>query len=79
MIFFDIDGTLLDHDRAEMMAAIDFYKDFGQELQYSEAEFGYMWYNLSQKYFEKYLTKELSFQDQRRMRIKDLLGHQLSN
>ncbi|RCW76785.1 HAD family hydrolase [Saliterribacillus persicus] len=79
MIFFDIDGTLLDHEEAEKMAAIDFYKAFGQELEYSEAEFGEIWYNLSIKYFEKFLTKELSFQDQRRMRMKDMFGHQLSN
>lgn len=79
MIFFDIDATLLDHDRAEKMGAIDFYNNFGDELELSEAEFVDQWYTLSIKYFEKFLSKELSFQEQRRMRIKDLFGHHLNN
>jgi putative hydrolase of the HAD superfamily len=79
VIFFDIDATLLDHDRAEKLGAIDFHNNFSDELELSEAEFVDQWYNLSQKYFEKFLTKELSFQEQRRMRIKDLFGHHLDN
>ncbi len=79
MIFFDTDATLLDHDRAEKMGAIDFYKDFGDELELNESKFVDLWYNLSKKYFEKSLTKKLSFQEHRRMRIKDLFGHHLNN
>jgi putative hydrolase of the HAD superfamily len=79
VIFFDIDATLLDHDRAEKLGAIDFHNNFSDELEFSEAEFVDQWYNLSHKYFEKFLTKELSFQEQRRMRIKDLFGHHLDN
>jgi putative hydrolase of the HAD superfamily len=79
VIFFDIDATLLDHDQAEKMGAIDFYKDFENELELSKYEFVDLWFNLSKKYFEKFLTKELSFQEQKRMRIKDLFGHHLNN
>ncbi|WP_416825471.1 HAD family hydrolase [Ectobacillus polymachus] len=79
MIFFDIDETLLDHDQAEKKGAIDFFKEYTDELQLSDTEFVQLWYNLSNKYFEKFLAKELSFQEQRRMRIKDLFGHHLSN
>jgi putative hydrolase of the HAD superfamily len=79
VIFFDIDATLLDHDRAEKMGSIDFFKEYKNELEYSEIEFVDLWYNLSKKYFEKFLAKELSFQEQRRMRIKDLFGRHLNN
>ncbi|WP_308222882.1 HAD family hydrolase (plasmid) [Metabacillus halosaccharovorans] len=79
MIFFDIDATLLDHDRAEKMGAIDFFKKSKNELEYSEIKFVELWNSLSGKYFEKFLAKELSFQDQRRMRIKDLFGQHLTN
>ncbi|MFD3448951.1 HAD family hydrolase [Microbacteriaceae bacterium 4G12] len=79
MIFFDIDATLLNHDQAERMGAIDFLKEYANELQLSDTEFVELWYNLSDKYFEKFLAKELTFQEQRRMRIKDLFGHHLSS
>ncbi|WP_175639151.1 HAD family hydrolase [Metabacillus schmidteae] len=79
MIFFDIDGTLLDHDRAESMGAIDFLKDNRNELEYSDIKFVEVWNKLSEKYFNKFLAKEISFQDQRRMRIKELFGQYLTN
>lgn len=79
IIFFDIDGTLLDHDRAERIGAMGFLKKHTNELQFSDTEFVKLWYNLSSKYFKKFLTKELSFKEQRRMRIKDLFSQQLSD
>ncbi|MCT2534878.1 HAD family hydrolase [Aquibacillus koreensis] len=79
MIFFDIDATLLDHERAEQMGAIDFHRTFKSDMEYSENEFIERWNSLSEKYFEKFLANELSFQDQRRMRIKDLFGHHLND
>lgn len=63
MIFFDIDATLLDHDRAEKMGAIDFFKECKNELEYSENEFVDLRYNLSKKYFEKFLAKEFCLVD----------------
>ncbi|WP_096154164.1 MULTISPECIES: HAD family hydrolase [Bacillus] len=79
MIFFDIDGTLLDHDKAEKNGAIDFLRNYKNEIECSENEFVERWFTLSNKYFEKFLAKEMSFQEQRRMRIKDLFGHHLSD
>lgn len=79
MLFFDIDATLLDHERAEELGAIEFLKASNEQLNLSASEFVKLWHGLSDKYFEKFLLKELSFQEQRRMRIKELFGHQLSN
>ncbi|MFC0561167.1 HAD family hydrolase [Halalkalibacter alkalisediminis] len=79
MLFFDIDATLLDHEKAEEMGAIEFLKENNEELKLSASEFIKRWYELSDKYFEKFLSKELSFQEQRRMRIRELFGSHLNN
>jgi putative hydrolase of the HAD superfamily len=79
LIFFDIDATLLDHERAEKLGSLDFFKGHIDNLHLSENQFIRLWKTLPDKYFEKFLAKELSFQEQRRMRIKDLFGHHLSN
>ncbi|TXK83748.1 HAD family hydrolase [Paenibacillus sp. N3.4] len=75
MIFFDIDETLLDHDYAEKMGAIDFFQKLIDVLNLQEDEFAIQWNALSKKYFEKYLAKELSFQEQRRMRMKEMFAY----
>ncbi|MFC4323056.1 HAD family hydrolase [Litchfieldia salsa] len=79
MIFFDIDATLLDHEKAEKKGATDFFKQHRDEIGFSENEFVELWYTLSEKYFEKFLANKVSFQEQRRMRIKDLFGHHLND
>jgi putative hydrolase of the HAD superfamily len=75
MIFFDIDQTLLDHDYAEKMSAIDFFQKHRDVLTLTEEEFVTQWNALSKKYFDKYLAKEISFQEQRRMRMKEMFAH----
>nr|WP_156291906.1 HAD family hydrolase [Oceanobacillus salinisoli] len=79
MIFFDIDGTLLNHERAEEAGAIEFLKEYKDELKLSGSDFVKIWYDLSDKYFEKFLEEELSFQEQRRMRMKELFGNHLTD
>ncbi|KAB8135705.1 HAD family hydrolase [Gracilibacillus oryzae] len=79
MIFFDIDSTLLDHERAEKMAAIEFLKVNKEELKFNESDFVKLWLELSLQYFNKFLARELSFQEQRRMRMKELFGNNLSD
>ncbi|WP_117169961.1 HAD family hydrolase [Paraliobacillus sediminis] len=79
MLFFDIDATLLDHERAEEKGSIEFLKENKEELKLSTTEFVKRWYELSDKYYTKFLSKELSFQEQRRMRMKALFGSHLNN
>ncbi|MGP4042067.1 HAD family hydrolase [Gracilibacillus sp. D59] len=79
MIFFDIDATLLDHGKAEQKGAVDFYKKYSNELENSENEFVDRWFELSKKYFGKFLSNELTFQEQRRFRIKDIFGSHLND
>ncbi|GAE25229.1 hydrolase [Halalkalibacter wakoensis JCM 9140] len=79
MIFFDIDSTLLDHEQAEELGAIEFFEENKEDIKCNTNEFVALWHHLSDTYFEKYLEKELSFLEQRRMRMKELLGSHISN
>ncbi|MDL4841574.1 HAD family hydrolase [Aquibacillus rhizosphaerae] len=75
MIFFDIDGTLLDHTLAERQGALDFYHRFADEFIYSESQFVKKWNDLSTKHFQLFLDNKLTFQQQRQMRMKQLFKH----
>lgn len=79
MIFFDIDGTLLDHEQAERLGAIDFYYRNCNELKIQEDTFIRLWNQLSIKYFKRYVAKEITFQQQRQMRIQELFGQHLTS
>ncbi|MGN4445471.1 HAD family hydrolase [Bacillus cereus group sp. MYBK79-1] len=72
MIFFDIDGTLLDYDTAEKNGIIDFFQIYNTIFSGNELEAMEVWHELSEVYFNKFLSKELSFQEQQRMRIHHL-------
>ena len=72
MIFFDIDGTLLDYEAAERNGIIDFFQIYNSIFSGNELEATKVWHELSEEYFNKYLSKELSFQEQQRMRMYHL-------
>ena len=72
MIFFDLDGTLLDDD-AEVRAAIaGFYERFRGELPADRVAFSAQWKELAERWFNRYLAREVGFQDQRRGRMREL-------
>ncbi|MED3467238.1 HAD family hydrolase [Bacillus thuringiensis] len=72
MIFFDIDGTLLDYDTAEKNGISHFLKKYSDIFSGNELETMKLWHELSEKYFNKFLSKELSFQEQQGMRMHHL-------
>ncbi|SLL16374.1 Uncharacterised protein [Mycobacteroides abscessus subsp. abscessus] len=72
MIFFDIDGTLLDHDYAERQGILDFLRTNPSLDSFTEQQIIETWKELSRKYFEEFLMNKLSFQDQKRARIIEL-------
>jgi len=72
IVFFDIDGTLVDHKFAEKAGAIQYYHKQKNVFKISETEFIKLWGDLADKYFNRYLNKELSFNEQRLSRIKEL-------
>ncbi|MCW1237948.1 HAD family hydrolase [Bacillus pretiosus] len=72
MIFFDIDGTLLDYDTAEKNGISHFFQKYNDIFSGNELEATKLWHELSEQYFNKFLSKELSFQDQQRLRMSHL-------
>ncbi|MDA1867896.1 HAD family hydrolase [Bacillus cereus] len=64
MIFFDIDGTLLDYEAAERNGIIDFFQIYNTIFSGNELEATRVWHELSEEYFNKFLSRELSFQEQ---------------
>jgi putative hydrolase of the HAD superfamily len=72
MIFFDIDGTLLDHKRAEKAAARSFFLSHGSDLGLSADEFITSWQIAAEKHFRSYQLGRITFQEQRRERLRDL-------
>ncbi|MBE5103863.1 HAD family hydrolase [Bacillus thuringiensis] len=72
MIFFDIDGTLLDYDTAEKNGISHFFQDYNDIFSGNELENIKLWHELSEQYFNKFLSKELSFQEQQGLRMSHL-------
>jgi putative hydrolase of the HAD superfamily len=75
MIFFDIDDTLLDNRRSEHIAAIEFHRLHQDVFPVSPEEFATRWRMATEKHTRRYLSGELSFQGQRRERLKELFAH----
>ncbi|MGE7886571.1 HAD family hydrolase [Bacillus cereus] len=72
MIFFDIDGTLLDYDTAEKNGISYFFQEYNDIFSGNELENIKLWHELSEQYFNKFLSKELSFQEQQGLRMSHL-------
>ncbi|MGG5738528.1 MULTISPECIES: HAD family hydrolase [Bacillus cereus group] len=72
MIFFDVDGTLLDYETAEKNGISHFFQQYNDIFSGNELEASKLWHELSEQYFNKFLSKELSFQEQQGMRMYHL-------
>ncbi len=66
MIFFDLDGTLLDHKTSEFLSIGGFYEEYKNYFSITKDEFYSLWTQISDKYFKRYLNNELTFGQQRR-------------
>jgi putative hydrolase of the HAD superfamily len=75
MIFFDIDETLLDNHSAEFAAAKDFHCLYSDIFPVSSIEFASNWRVITEKHVQRYISGELSFQGQRRERLKEIFSH----
>jgi len=76
MIFFDIDGTLLDQRKAETVAAGHFLAMYGYLLghRYTVEEFCVLWRRLRERHCRGFLEGKLSWAEQQRRRMRDLFS-----
>ncbi len=76
MIFFDIDGTLIDQRKAETIAAAHFLSMYGHLLghRYSLSEFCSLWRHLRETHARGFLEGRLSWTEQQRRRMRDLFA-----
>jgi putative hydrolase of the HAD superfamily len=74
VVFFDIDGTLLDHDHAERSGATAFFRMHRGLFPQTEESFADLWQATAARHLSRYLANELTFNEQRRARIRDLFA-----
>lgn len=74
MIFFDIDGTLIDHAAASAGASLSFYDHFAGKIPFPRESFPAVWDAIVDKHFNRYCRAEISMWEQRRARIRETFG-----
>jgi putative hydrolase of the HAD superfamily len=77
VILFDIDGTLIDHDRAEMIAVSALCGRMGHA--HDAVGFLQRWRSAFERHYKRYLAGELSIQQQRRERFREVVDPNLSD
>jgi putative hydrolase of the HAD superfamily len=76
LILFDIDDTLLDHRVSEHSAATLLHQRIGASISFEE--FLAKWSAATERHFSRYLAGEVSFDGQRRDRIREMVDSELS-
>jgi putative hydrolase of the HAD superfamily len=82
MLFFDIDETIIDHVRAQKLGAAAFLREHRELFPFEENDFVTLWHESAQKYFDLYVRGGLSYEEQRRQRMKNIfkyIGIELSD
>ena len=77
VILFDIDGTLIDHDAAEVIAIAALRR----KIERTEDAAGFLrrWRSAFERHYNRYLAGELSIQQQRRERFREVFDPNLSD
>jgi putative hydrolase of the HAD superfamily len=73
-ILFDLDGTLMDDNRAVDAGVKAFHGVYGDKLGMSLRDLALLWRELLNIHFQRYLAGRISMQEQRRARVLDLFG-----
>ena len=77
VILFDIDGTLIDHDTAETVAVAALHRRVSNRED--GVSFYRRWRSAFDRYYARYLAGELSLQQQRRARFREVVDPELSD
>jgi putative hydrolase of the HAD superfamily len=75
MIFFDIDGTLIDHATASAAASLRLFDHFTNEIPFPREEFPTVWETALMRHFNRFCRGEISIWEQRRARIRDVFSN----
>jgi len=73
-VFFDLDGTLLDHPSASREAALELRVAFPALARIEEATFLDDWVALTERHMDRYFAGHVDFASQRRARMRELLS-----
>ncbi|GAA1597242.1 MULTISPECIES: HAD family hydrolase [Kribbella] len=74
-VLFDLDGTLVDHESAAAAAVVVWAAEYGVVGPEVAAE----WASVSDKHYRRYQRRELTFPEQRRLRVREFLGLEASD
>jgi putative hydrolase of the HAD superfamily len=75
MIFFDIDGTLMDHIGAARVASQGFQRDYAEFFPEAPEQFARHWHDVAEKHMRRYFDGEITSQEQRRARLRELFAN----
>jgi putative hydrolase of the HAD superfamily len=75
-VIFDVDGTLVDHDRAQLDGLTAHLAQLGDRLDEDRWN---RWRTLEERHFTRHLTGEIGFQEQRRCRVREFTGEDLDD
>jgi len=76
-VLFDVDGTLIDHDHAQGASSASVHRKLG--LPGTVEAFQASWHEALERYYARFLSGELSSQEQRRARLRELVDPALSD
>lgn len=75
MIILDLDDTLINHSLAQRAAAIRFGECYAHLIpDYDATCFENRWKSVAELHFQSFLDGEISYQEQRRRRLRSILG-----
>jgi putative hydrolase of the HAD superfamily len=74
MIFFDIDGTLVDHRSASASASLALYDQFPGAIGFERSRFPAIWEGILEKHFLRFCRGEISLVEQRRARMREVFA-----
>ena len=73
MIYFDLDNTLIDYNSSERKAIEFIFKEkYGLVLNNNQTDY---WSKISRKYFDYYLSKQITFEEQEKNRFIKMLSY----
>ena len=74
IVFFDLDGTLLDDDAAQRAGALALLQEHRAVFDLPDDAFVRQWKDLAATHWRRYEQGEVTFEEQRRARVLDAFG-----